>query len=324
MRSRHTPPYTHEYYLTVRPEYDGLSVIDYFAGRFPFRERNYWFTLIETGEITVNGQTCAPSQILRAGDLTYTVRHDVTEPDVNDDYKILYNQNGLFIINKPAPLPVHAAGRYNKNTLLSILREQHPGTTFHTIHRLDLWTTGVLILATEPEIARHIHIQVEKKQLKKTYGVLAKGDFGNHPFTIDVPVGRKSGSHRGFGPEVTESKPCVTEFTPLCKQGDITLLKAIPITGRTNQIRVHIQAAGGHVLNDPLYSNSPVSENEIDFMGLHCREMRIILPSGEELTVTAPWPEGFLRTVGEDVLREFEWVLRSDVRPTQSSLFTTE
>lgn len=306
MRRRHTPPYDQTYRFEVTPEYAGLSLIDFYTTRFDFKPRTYWLGLIANGAITLNTKPCTPEQILQIGDVTHTVRRDVTEPDVNDCYTILYQKDGLFIVNKPAPLPVHASGRYYKNSLLSILREQYPGETFHTIHRLDLWTTGVLILATESKIARHVHMQVENQTLEKSYAVLAHGDFGNLPFRVDVPVGRKDGVQRGFGPDITEARPCVTEFTPLAKSQNITLLKAVPVTGRTNQIRVHIQAAGGHVLNDPLYSDSPANESDIDFMGLHCREMRFILLSGEELSVVAPWPEGFIKTVGEHALNKFE------------------
>lgn len=298
MRRRHTAPYEQRYRFTVSEEYSGRRLIDFYRERFAFRDENYWRDLITRGNVTLNHLATEAEQIIKTGDIIHTIRRDVKEPDVNDGYEILYEKEGLFIINKPAPLPVHASGRYYKNSLLTILREQYPQTAFHTIHRLDLWTTGVLILATEPKIARHLHLQIENQLLKKTYAVLAKGDFGDKAFTIDVPVGRKNGAHRGFGEGITEAKPSITEFVPLGQKDGVTLLKATPVTGRTNQIRVHIQAAGGHVLNDLLYSPEPPDEQKIDFMGLHCRAMRFMLPSNESVTVTAPWPDGFLRWGG--------------------------
>ena len=302
MRNRHTPPYDQTYRFTIDHEYSGKRLIDFYSERFDFKPREYWSHLIERGDITVNGQLAPQEFILKIDDVTHTIRRDVTEPDVNASYQIIHQKDGLFIVNKPSPLPVHASGRYFKNSLLSILREQYPGTTFHTIHRLDLWTTGVLLLATEPKIARHIHMQVENQSLKKCYAVLAIGKFGDQPFVVNVPIGRKNGVQRGFGEGITEARECVTEFTPLAHRDNITLLKAVPITGRTNQIRVHLQAAGGHVLHDPMYSTDPIPEEKMTFMGLHCREMRFKVLSGEAVSMTAPWPEGFLSVFPESQL----------------------
>ena len=293
-RNRHTPPYDYQYRFEITKEFAGLRLIDFYKQRFPFKNENDWRGLIENGDTSVNRQGTGPDYILKEKDLLHTVRHDVQEPDVNDRYKILYDKNGILVIDKPAPLPVHPAGRFFKNSLTQILREKFPEKTIHTIHRLDLWTTGVLLLATEEESAKFLHRQMEDGKIEKTYGVLARGDFGDKPFVIDRAIGRKNGAHRGFGDNITESKPCVTEFIPLAKKESVTFLKVKPLTGRTNQIRVHIQVAGGEVLNDPLYSQSPPKEEDIEFIGLHCREMRIKGRSGEALCFEAPWPKSFL------------------------------
>jgi RluA family pseudouridine synthase len=256
----------------------------------------------------VNGVRAGPETVLAVTDLIATYRAEVTEPPVNDHIEILYEDDGLMILNKPAPLPVHPSGRFEKNSLISILRERagDPEKPFHPIYRLDAWTTGVFLMATESERARFLHRQVEKKRMKKTYAVLAVGNFGDAPFTVDAPIGRRSGGRRGVGAELEKSKPCVTRFTPLARarteggarpsDRPLTLLKAEPLTGRTNQIRIHIQHAGGYVLNDPLYSPmfTPEAWEEIPFLGLHCREMGFALTPGHtDFHIRAPWPEGF-------------------------------
>lgn len=299
---RRIPLYSQHYRFAVTEEYAGLGLIDFFAKRFSFKPREYWTCLLEDGDISVNNQGVDPHYILKTEDVIRTLRRDVQEPDVNDDYQILFDQDGVLVLNKPAPLPVHPAGRYYKNSLIHILGEKDPNIKFHTIHRLDTWTTGVLILATEPERARFIHIQVEKKKIQKAYGVLAQGDFGTEEFTIDQAVGRVDGAHRGVGPGITEAKESVTVFKPLVRNGDVTFLRAEPMTGRTNQIRVHIQAAGGHVLNDPLYS--PAAGRRVPYMGLHCREMSFqIRPDQEPKRFEAPWPDHFLKYFSEDELK---------------------
>jgi RluA family pseudouridine synthase len=316
---RHTPPYSQQFRYTVLKEYDGWKIIDLYLDRFSFRPKEYWEELMAVGDITVNDQNVPSDYTLKEKDIIITKRHDVTEPDVNPHYEILYEQDGILILNKPSPLPVHPAGRYYKNSLIYILREQNPETTFHTIHRLDTWTTGVLVMATNKDKAKLLHKQVEKQEFEKEYGVLAIGDFGNDEFIIDEDVGRRNGIQRGFGPDITEAKNALTKFVPITKNGDITFLKAYPLTGRTNQIRVHINAAGGHILNDPLYSpkenqeRSPLSvvrgpsykktENELrstdnEFMGLHCYKMTFKIQKDQEAqTFTAPWPKHFLQFV---------------------------
>lgn len=291
---RHIPIYTQQYRFTISEEFKDKNIIDFFSERFSFKPREYWIRLLEEGDISVNNQGVDVDYILMDNDVVRTLRRDVQEPAVNADYKILFDDDGVLVIDKPAPLPVHPAGRYFKNSLLSILKENNPDIKFHTIHRLDSWTTGVLVLATNKERARVLHLQVEKKTVKKAYGVLAGGDFGEQEFTIDEAVGRVDGAFRGVGPEITEAKDSVTLFKPLIKKGDVTLLMAQPLTGRTNQIRVHVQAAGGYVLNDPLYS--PRKSEIIPYMGLHCREMTFRLYPGEEaVTFKAPWPDHFLK-----------------------------
>lgn len=301
-RLRHIAPYDFQYRFTVDRTFAGRTLIEFYLERFGFKPREYWEDLILRRESTVNEATATPAQVLQAGDIVHTWRRDVTEPPVNDELEILYDDGSLFVLNKCAPVPVHPSGRYFKNSLTTILRERFPERAFHTIHRLDLWTTGVLLLATDERMAKILHGQVEKQKMKKAYGVLAVGKFGDKPFRIDVPVGRVQGAHRGYGDGITEARDCVTEFTPLLTGDQLTLLKAEPITGRTNQIRVHVKAAGGYILNDPLYSPNPPREDDIDFMGLHCRQMDFIIAADQPFCAKAPWPEGFLRHFSKEEL----------------------
>lgn len=291
---RHTKPYSQQFLFKVNEEFAGKTLLEFYTTKFAYKTQEFWKELIENGDTDINHQGVTPDTILKLDDEIRTRRHDVQEPDVNVAYEILFEDEGVLVINKPAPLPVHPSGRYYKNTLTTVLREDFPDKKFHTIHRLDKWTTGVLILATDPQAARHLHLQVEKQLLQKEYGVLAVGDFAEDAFTIDAAIGRVKGAHRGTGEDVTEAKASVTEFTVMDVCGENTLLKAVPITGRTNQIRVHVQAAGGYVMNDPLYSPHKKAEDEmIPFLGLHCRSMGFELPSGKHCEIKAPWPEHY-------------------------------
>ncbi len=292
---RTIPPYSQQFLFVVTDEFAGLELIRFYTSKFKYKDEGYWLGLIAAGLVTVNQQAAAPDTILRLGDEIRTKRVDVTEPRVNAEIAILYDQNGLLVLDKKAPIPVHPSGRYYKNSLLHVLRELWPDKTFHTIHRLDKWTTGVLILATDAKMAAHLHKQVEKQRFDKTYGVIAGGAFLQKTFSVQDAIGRIFGAHRGTGPDAQDGKASLTHFEVMQTQTDLTLLKAKPVTGRTNQIRVHVQSAGGYVLNDPLYSPQKPDDDSLDFLGLHCREMSFTLPGPEPLTVQAPWPDEFLK-----------------------------
>lgn len=301
---RHIPPYSQQFRLVVDEHKVGMTLMELYEKKFSFKSREHWLDLISRGDITVNEKTVSPDYVLQFDDKVLTVRHDVQEPDVNDVYTVLHDDDGVLIVNKPAPIPVHPAGRFFKNSLIHVLKEKFPDKKLHTIHRLDLWTTGVLVLATEEKAAKYLHSQIRKNRMKKIYGVLACGDFGDKPFVVDAPIGRVDGVTRGVGRDLGESKPAQTGFVPLIKKGDVTFLKAEPITGRTNQIRVHLRHVGGHVLNDPLYS--PIPPEKIDFMGLHCRSMTMEVEYKKPMTFVAPWPETFRQYLDDGDLAQFE------------------
>jgi RluA family pseudouridine synthase len=300
MSLRHIPPYDFQYRFEVDKDIAGLTLIGFYEKRFNFKSKDYWLGLMAEGEISVNGEPATPDTLLNLDDVVRTVRRDVQEPPVNPTIEILLEQDGVLVLNKPAPVPIHPSGRYYRNSLIHILEEKFPETKFHTIHRLDLWTTGVLILATDLIAARRLHKQIEKKTMTKSYGVLATGDFPDGMFTIDAAIGRVVGSQRGTGDAAQNAKASVTRFTTLLRKNGVTFLKAEPLTGRTNQIRVHIQTAGGHVLNDPMYG--PTARTDIPFLGLHCRSMGFDRLPGVPMIVEAPWPHGFTTVFSADEL----------------------
>lgn len=291
---RHYPPYNKTYIMNIDGEFAGLRLIDLYTLRFPFFSREQWLEVIASGAAWVNDIVADSEQILQSGDVLKTERRGVVEPPVNDAIEILCDENGLLVLNKPAPLPVHPSGRYFKNTLVEILAERNPDKKFHPIYRLDAWTTGVIILATEDEAARILHRQVLKRRMRKFYAVLAKSINHEGSFVVDAPIGRVMGGIRGVGENTIKPKPAQTIFTVLAKNADVCLLRAELLTGRTNQIRVHLAHMGGHVLNDPLYGpEGKKNQDDLPYLGLHCREMHFEFPFGNPRVARAPWPEHF-------------------------------
>lgn len=265
-------PYSYRYRYPVVEAEAGQSLIQLMSTRFTFRSMDYWLDLIDRGLISVNEQGQSPDYILVEGDIIHTERPDVTEPDVNANIQIVHEKDGALILNKPAPIPVHPSGRFYKNSLTYILKEQFGYEKLHTLHRLDHMTTGVLCFATDSDVARQMHLQFEKKSVRKAYAVIVTGNLGDKPFEVNQPIGRVEGVLRGCGLDVDGAKESLTKFWPIAKSKDLQLLLAEPVTGRTNQIRVHAQYAGACVWQDPLYSDDP--DDTVTQMGLHCLAMK--------------------------------------------------
>ena len=204
-----------------------------------------------------------PSSQLLSGDEVQIVNRRRPEPPVDFNYKILYEDEILFVIEKPGNLPVHPAGRYYFNTLLVHLRSQgftaplKANREFFLVHRIDRETSGILVLAKNAEACAHLVEQFAKRKTEKSYLAIVKGRVEKEEFTVDLPIQRdpKSSIRLKMAP-MTEEKGglhAITRFKRLELAGNYSLLECLPKTGRQHQIRVHLEAAGYPIVGDKLY-----------------------------------------------------------------------
>jgi RluA family pseudouridine synthase len=173
---------------------------------------------------------------------------------VNPDIRLLHEDEAIIVINKPAPLPVHPSGRYNLNTLQSLLQKVYYPQKPRPAHRLDANTTGIVIFSRTRHFAKFLQPQFERGEVEKTYLARVLGNPSETHFFCDVPIGASPVEAGGRTVDPVQGMPSRTEFRVREHLADgTTLLEAIPQTGRTNQIRVHLWHMGMPVFGDPLY-----------------------------------------------------------------------
>lgn len=295
-------PETVRYKLSVKLKNDGLSLLELYSKSFPHVKIDVWIDKINAGLLTVNGQKCDPQFKLKAGWITENIVHGKTEPNINTDIQFIYEDNDILVLNKPAPLPMHPSGRFNRNSLTEILKSTFPKQTFKIVHRLDANTTGVIILAKNSNTANSISQQFQDNIIKKEYVALVEGlverdtQFINKKISTDkTSSGGREISDDGLE---SETKLTVLERDPNLNQ---TLLRVEPKNGRTNQIRLHLASINHSIVGDLGYKdehyfkNNPLTYPD-DSLFLHAHKI-IIKHNSTEKQFIAEIPKKFLNKI---------------------------
>ncbi len=283
------PPTEQTYKSYASSAYYGFALSRYFAQRFDYLSESEWKLRIQSGMITVNGEQVEPDYIIKAHDLIVTRMGLRVEPPANRTLSILYEDNELRVFNKGAPIPVHPSGRFFKNSFTELLKETYPEETPRPVQRLDSTTTGVIVFAKTREVASALMKEFAENRVYKEYLAVVDGEPEEKDFHIDAPIGKIKGSARGIGELAQKPKPAKTRVIWLNTLERRSLLKVIPLSGRTNQIRVHLASVGCPVYNDKVYGNAV--QDLCDY-GLHAYRLKICL-YGRDLDFKAPWPNHF-------------------------------
>ncbi len=235
----------------------GVSLIDYLCNRFPYKNRDAWLNAIIEGKVVINGKATTPDQALKLKDsVSYTSQR--TEPVVATDIETLFEDDYILVVNKPAPLPVHAQGVFIINTLIHILRQRTGNPDLSLGHRLDRETTGILVLAKDRSFTGKLMAAFEEPETKKWYLAVARGEVDFKEKLVSGWIGPRHNSVIGRRWELTENKiegykESATRFFLQQTLRGYSLLACELLSGRTNQIRVHLEAAGFPVAGDKLY-----------------------------------------------------------------------
>jgi len=229
--------------------------------------------------------------------------------------EVLYEDDALVVINKPAGLVVHSDGRTKEATLVDWIIHAYPemqgvGEVMYRdgvavarpgiVHRLDRDTSGVMVLARNQETFLHIKKQFKTHTIEKEYRAFVHRTLKNDEGVIDRAIGRSSSDFRKWSAQRGargEMREAITEYKVLKKGKDVTYLSVIPKTGRTHQIRVHFQAINYPVVCDKLYAQKKECLLGFERHALHAHKITFDLPSGERKTFEAPLPEDFVHAL---------------------------
>ena len=299
MTRLHTLPPTEQIYRShVPPKYDGYPIEKYFAKRFSYQDEEEWSRQILAGKIIVNGKVALLGQKLRVSDLTVTNAGFRIEPAADRTLDVIYEDKDIRAFNKRAPIPVHPCGRYFQNSMTEILKNVYPNEVPRPIQRLDVTTTGVIVFARTQKAAAFLMQEFKQNRVEKEYFALVEGIPQTKQFTIDKAIAKLTASKRIVGEGIPGSQSARTDVEWLTSINNLSLLRVIPRSGRTNQIRVHLASVGLPIYNDSVYGHGKVSDQEYNLhhkcMKFQCFDRKIQLTA-----VNPPHFQPYMNKVGE-------------------------
>lgn len=265
---------------------NGIRIDQYLTSKLDFT-RSKIEKMIESGKVKVNGNTVKKSYILNEGDfieIEEYIKEEMSASPVKMNLDIVYEDDDVIVVNKPNGLVVHPAPGNYSNTLVnglmyhskelsSINGEFRPGI----VHRIDAYTTGLLMVAKNDKAHLSLAKQLEEKTTTRKYIALVWGIIKEDSGTIDAPIGRDKNDRKKMCVTDVNSKEAITNFKVLERYKDATLIELSLKTGRTHQIRVHMNYIGHPVVNDPVYGRRKL----IDDSGqcLHAKTLGFIHPT---------------------------------------------
>lgn len=272
---------------TAGKEQNSLRLDDAIATLCPGVSKSEARRIIDRGGCTVNvALVRVASRSVKTGDV---IEIGVMEAGRFQELQLppaalLYEDGELIAVNKPAGINSQRTPYQLKGTLEYWVSEYFTGQgssePARVVHRLDRGTSGAMLFPKNRQAAARLSKQFQDGLVDKRYLALVCGRSGQDEWCVDAPIGKVASARYGV---VEGGKPSQTEFRTVASSGDISLVEARPLTGRTHQIRVHLASVGLPILGDGTYGGLPAGR-----MMLHCSAMTFQSSRGEEVTVTAP------------------------------------
>ncbi|MFZ1864311.1 MAG: RluA family pseudouridine synthase [Polyangiales bacterium] len=310
----------------VAPEHAGQRLDRFIQHRIPRLSRTRAQEVVRACAYRADGTRRRASERVRAGETVLLVRPPFEEPNVPLYFDVLYQDEDIVAIDKPAGLPVHPSATYHKNTLTTLLRERFGDAAPQIAHRLDRETSGLLLCGRSRAAERALKLDFENRRVSKRYLAIVRGVMPDDQGRIELPMDRaREGLHLLM--EVTpegEGYPAVTRYRVIARRQDATLLALAPESGRQHQLRVHLSANGFPIIGDKLYGpegsqtfldyiETGMTDGLLERLGhhrhaLHAFEIEFNHPAnGQAMTLRAPLPDDLLRLWG-GALEESELV----------------
>jgi 23S rRNA pseudouridine1911/1915/1917 synthase len=289
--------------LEVQSADAGQRLDRFLAQALPAFSRARLQTLIRENFVTVNGKPARPRDPVRARAVVEVREPEVTKIDAQPEsmpLDILFEDDDLVVLNKPAGLVVHPGAGHQEHTLVNALLahcknlsviggEERPGI----VHRLDKETSGVLVIAKNDATHRDLSKQFAERTTGKTYLALVAGTPRQKAGTIDAPIARHPVHRQRMSIARRGGRPAKTDYRVLESNGDVSLVECTIHTGRTHQIRVHLHHLGHPVFGDKVYGGKRAGNFPRQM--LHAWKLSFRHPrTGESMTFTASVPKDFV------------------------------
>lgn len=304
---------TEEFKAEYTPGEEILRIDRFLGSRLEQVSRSYLQKLVKDGAVLVNGKPVKSSYKVENGDRIRLEIPDAVEPEIEAEpmaLDILYEDSDIILINKPKGMVVHpAAGHYSgtlvnglmahcKDELSGINGVMRPGI----VHRIDMDTTGVLIVCKNDKAHNAIAEQLKVHSITRKYYAIVHGVLKADTGTVNAPIGRHPVDRKKMSINEKNGKEAVTHYRVLQRFRRFTFVECQLETGRTHQIRVHMASIGHPLLGDQVYGPAKVPFSGLQGQTLHAGVLGIIHPStGEYMEFTAPLPAYF-----EAILKKLE------------------
>ncbi|KAF9550617.1 tRNA-pseudouridine synthase [Agrocybe pediades] len=255
------PPYWYPYTTMTKLRWIGRELLEVVSTEFRDRSMEYYRYALESGVTTVNGKVARPDTILRNGDRVENVVHRHEPPVTSTPVKVLLHdvEREFIVVDKPGSIPVHASGRYYKNSLIEILVNDFGYEKCYPVNRLDRLTSGLMIIPLSAQRARQLTLEFMAGTVRKEYVARVKGHFPSEEITCEEPL-LTVDRQMGLNIVHPEGKPAKTVFNIIHYDENTgsSVVRCRPFTGRSHQIRVHLQFLGYPIANDPVYSEKKI------------------------------------------------------------------
>ena len=289
--------------LTATAEDNGKR-LDLYISQNSDYSRNSVQILLDNGDITVNNKSVTKSYKIKDGDCVQITVHPPKDAQItpeNIPLDIYYEDSDLLVVYKPKGMVVHPANGNESGTLVNALMfhckdslsgingEIRPGI----VHRIDKDTSGLLVVAKNDTAHEHLARQFKEHSITRVYNAIVYGNVKNDEGDIDAPIGRHKTDRKKFCITPVNSKNAFTHYKVIERLNGYTLIEARLKTGRTHQIRVHMQSIGHPLAGDPVYGPKSVIK-DLDGQALHAGVIGFIHPTKNKyMEFSAPWCEQF-------------------------------
>jgi 23S rRNA pseudouridine1911/1915/1917 synthase len=252
------------YRTRVAADAAGASVLAFHVARYRHTDEPGWRAAIDVGRVLVNGRRASAEQRLAAGDELEFHRPPWREPAAPERFAVAFEDEHVLVAVKPANLQVLPAGPFSARTLLALVRASEPARSEAApAHRLGRGTSGLIAFGKTPLARSSLSRQLRELTLGKTYLAYVAGARLPGSFTARQPIARLKHGPLTIHAAAAHGRASLTRVRVLRRGVERTLVAAQPITGRPDQIRIHLAAAGAPIVGDPLFGAGGVPKSDV-------------------------------------------------------------